>query len=159
MVRNIKGEKLNGTESFAIVVSRFNEFVTQRLLDGAVSTLQQHGIPEEQITVVWVPGSFEIPLMARRLASSGQFAAVCCLGTVIQGETTHHEYINSQVSSAIMEAGQSTGVPVVFGVLTCQTMEQAMNRAGGKSGNKGREAAEAAVEMVMTISALSANNL
>ena len=146
---------LAGDESFALVVSRFNELITKRLLDGAFDTLQHHGVPDERISVVWVPGSFEIPLVAERLAKSGKFVAICCLGAVIQGETTHHEYINQQVAEGIRQAGQSTGVPVLFGVLTCQTLEQAMDRAGGKVGNKGSEAALAAIKMVNVLKALS----
>lgn len=144
----IEGTLLAGDEAFAVVVSRFNELVTKPLLEGAVDTLQRHGVASERITVAWVPGSFEIPLMAQRLAESGQYAAVCCLGAVIQGETTHHEYINHQVAAGIMEASRTTGIPIAFGVLTCQSLEQAMQRAGGKAGNKGNEAALAAIEMV-----------
>jgi 6,7-dimethyl-8-ribityllumazine synthase len=148
MIDHIEGELLATNGAFAIVVSRFNELVTRRLLDGAVNTLNRHGVADERITVVWVPGSFEIPLVADKLAGGGRYAAVCCLGAVIQGETTHHEYINHQVAAEIMRAGQRHGVPVLFGVLTCQTMEQALDRAGGKAGNKGSEAALAAIEMV-----------
>jgi 6,7-dimethyl-8-ribityllumazine synthase len=149
--RVIEG-RLQGDErdKFAIVVSRFNEFVTSRLLEGALETFAQHGVAEDHITVVWVPGSFEIPLVATRLAHSGNYGAVCCLGAVIQGETTHHEYINQQVARGIMEA-QSTGVPVLFGVLTCQSMQLALDRAGGKAGNKGSEVALAALEMVSVL--------
>lgn len=135
-------------DRFAVVVSRFNELVTRQLLTGAVETFQRHGVAEERLTIAWVPGAFEIPLAAQRLAASGQFAAVCCLGAVIQGETTHDEYINQQVAAGIREVGQATGVPVIFGVLTCQTLAQALDRAGGKAGNKGSEAALAAIEMV-----------
>ncbi len=159
MIQYIEGELLAGDESFAIVVSRFNEFVTKCLLDGAVDALRRHGVAEERITVVWVPGSFEIPLIADRLAASGKFAAVCCLGAVIQGETTHHEYINQQVAAGIMHAGQNSGVPILFGVLTCQSMQQAMDRSGGKAGNKGSETAMAAVEMVNILKKLDQNGL
>jgi 6,7-dimethyl-8-ribityllumazine synthase len=139
---------LTGDEAFAIVVSRFNDLVTQRLLEGALATLRRHGGDPKKVAVVWVPGSFEIPLAADRLARSGQFQAVICLGAVIQGETSHHEAINSAMSGGIMQAGLSSGVPVLFGVLTCHTMDQALERAGGKVGNKGHEAALAAIEMV-----------
>ena len=135
-------------DSFAIVVSRFNDLVTARLLEGAVSTLRRHGASESRITAVWVPGSFELPLVAEKLASSGKYAAVIALGAVIQGSTTHHEYINHATAQGLMQAGQRTGVPVMFGVLTCPTMEQALDRAGGKVGNKGTEAALAAIELV-----------
>ncbi|MEZ6057866.1 MAG: 6,7-dimethyl-8-ribityllumazine synthase [Planctomycetaceae bacterium] len=139
---------LTGKESFAIVVSRFNDLITTRLLEGAMSTLRRHGAPDDQISIVWVPGSFEIPLAAKRLAHGGQHQAVICLGAVIQGETSHHEYINAPMASALMQIGLDSGVPVLFGVLTVHSMDQAIDRAGGKAGNKGNEAALAAIEMV-----------
>lgn len=135
-------------DRFAIVVSRFNDLVTSRLLEGAVSTLKRHGATEKQITTAWTPGSFELPIIADRLASSGHYAAVITLGAVIQGETSHHEYINSATASALMQIGLKYGRPVLFGVLTCRSMEQALDRAGGKAGNKGVEAALAAIETV-----------
>lgn len=139
---------LRGDESFAIAVSRFNDLVTRALLDGALSTLQRHGGNLDRVTVAWTPGAYELPLVARSLAQSGRYAAVICLGAVIQGETSHHEAINSAVSSGLMRVGLDSGVPVLFGVLTCHTMEQALDRAGGKAGNKGAEAALAAIETV-----------
>ena len=148
MPREIEGELLAGDEAYAIVVSRYNEAITRRLFDGAVETLRNHGVSDENIHVVWVPGSFEIPLLADRLAQCGRYAAVCCLGAVIQGETSHHEYINREVSHGIMQSSLSSGIPVIFGVLTCQSMELALERAGGNMGNKGSEAALAAIEMV-----------
>jgi len=135
-------------EKFAIVVARFNDVVTRKLLDGAVATLVEHGVADSDIFVVWAPGSFEIPLIADALARSGRFAAVICLGAVVQGETLHHKYINAEVARAIMEIGIDNGIPILFGVLTCRNMEQALDRAGGKAGNKGSEAALAALEMV-----------
>ena len=152
MVQVIAGNLLaSGEDRFALVVSRFNEAVTRRLLDGAIDTLRRHGVSDENITVVWVPGSFEIPLVAQRLAASGRFAAICCLGAVIQGETDHYEYVNQQTAMGIMRAALETSVPVLFGVLTCETLHQALNRAGGKAGNKGREVALAAIEMADTL--------
>ena len=148
MPKQIEGELLAADEAYAIVVARFNESVTRRLLDGALETFKQHGVSDEDILVVWVPGSFEIPSVADRLAQDGRYAAVCCLGAVIQGETNHHEYINREVSRGIMQTSLSSGVPVLFGVLTCQSMDFALDRAGGKSGNKGSETALAAIEMV-----------
>jgi len=142
-------------ERFAIVVARFNDVVTRKLLDGAVATLKEHGVADDRVVVAWAPGSFEIPLVADGLARSGQFAAVICLGAVVQGETLHHKYINTEVSRAIMEIGIDTGIPVLFGVLTCRNMEQALDRAGGKAGNKGSEAALAALEMVGLLRTLS----
>lgn len=154
-MHTVEGELLAPQGAFAVVVSRFNDLVTKRLVEGAVNTLTRHGAAEDQITVVWVPGSFEIPIVADRLAKSGNYLAVICLGAVIQGSTTHHEYINHQVAAGILQAGQASGVPVMFGVLTCQTMEQALDRAGGKVGNKGSEAALAAIETVNVLRKLS----
>lgn len=154
-MHTVEGELLAPQGAFAVVVSRFNDLVTKRLVEGAVNTLTRHGAAEDQITVVWVPGSFEIPIVADRLAKSGKYLAVICLGAVIQGSTTHHEYINHQVAAGILQAGQTSGVPVMFGVLTCQTMEQALDRAGGKVGNKGSEAALAAIETVNVLRKLS----
>jgi len=116
-----------------------------------VNTLLRHGAADDKLTIVHVPGSFEIPLVADRLAKSGKYAAVICLGAVIQGQTTHHDYINHQVAAGLREASLQSGVPVTFGVLTCQTMEQAIDRAGGKAGNKGNEAALAAIEMISVL--------
>ncbi len=159
MVRELAGNLwIDDDSCFAIVVSRFNELVTRRLLDGAVDTLRRHGVPEQNITVAWVPGSFEIPLTAQKLAATGRYAAVVCLGAVIQGETDHNRYINQQTAAGIMRAAQETGVPVLFGVLTCDNLEQALNRAGGKAGNKGCEAALAAVEMVSLLKKVASPN-
>lgn len=148
MIQQIEGQLLAGQERFAIVVARFNDLVTRRLLDGAIDTLRRHGAADDKIVVAWVPGSFELPLAADKLAKSGKYSAVICLGAVIQGQTTHHEYINQQVAAGLMRSGMESGLPVLFGVLTCQSMEQALDRAGGKAGNKGNEAAMAAIEMV-----------
>ena len=133
---------------WAIVVSRYNESITERLLAGAVETLTSHGVASEAIDVAWVPGAFELPLVADRLAGSRQYVAVLVLGAVIRGETTHDQHINRAVSMALMDASLRSGMPVLFGVLTCDTLEQAIHRAGGNMGNKGSECAEAALEMV-----------
>jgi 6,7-dimethyl-8-ribityllumazine synthase len=133
---------------FAVVVARWNETITRKLLDGAVSTLKSHGVVDERIDIAWVPGSFEIPLAAQRMATSGRYAAVLCLGAVIRGETTHDQHINRAVSLSISQLALSANVPVLFGVLTCETMEQAIHRAGGNVGNKGAECAEAALHIV-----------
>jgi 6,7-dimethyl-8-ribityllumazine synthase len=133
---------------FGIVVARWNEAITRKLLDGAVGKLKEAGVADDAIDIAWVPGSMEIPLVAQRLANSGRCAAVICLGAVIRGETTHDQHINRAVSTAITQIGLDTNVPVLFGVLTCETMEQAIHRAGGNVGNKGAECAEAAVQMV-----------
>jgi 6,7-dimethyl-8-ribityllumazine synthase len=140
--------QLDPDERFGIVVARWNEAITRKLLDGAVATLTQHGIADESIDVAWVPGSFEIPLAAQRMAASGDYAAVLCLGAVIKGETSHDEHINRAVSLAISQIALTADIPVLFGVLTCETMEQAIHRAGGNVGNKGAECAEAALHMV-----------
>ena len=155
----LEGNLLAGPGRVAVVVSRFNGLVTDRLLSGALDTFRRHGLSDDQVTVVHVPGSFEIPLPAKRLAESGQFAAVVCLGAVIQGETSHHEYINHPMASSIMQASLSSGVPVTFGVLTCQSMEQALDRAGGKAGNKGVEASLAAIEMMNLLSQMKSQGL
>jgi 6,7-dimethyl-8-ribityllumazine synthase len=144
----VKTGKLNAQgRAFGIVVARFNDFVTGKLLEGAVDTLVRLGAAEDNITVAWVPGAFEIPLVAEKLAAGGEVAAVICLGTVIRGQTPHFDYVAGQCAAGIAAAAQRTGVPVILGVLTTETMEQAIDRAGGKMGNKGVEAAEAAVEM------------
>jgi 6,7-dimethyl-8-ribityllumazine synthase len=133
---------------FAIVVAHWNESITRKLLDGAVATLTDRGVPDDAIDVAWVPGSFEIPIAAQRLAQSGSYSAVLCLGVVIRGETTHDQHINRAVSLALSRIALDTSVPVLFGVLTCETMEQAIHRAGGNVGNKGAECAEAALQIV-----------
>jgi 6,7-dimethyl-8-ribityllumazine synthase len=141
---------------FAVLISRFNEFITSKLLGGCTDALVRHGVSEEDIEVVWAPGSFEIPVLAQKLASSGRYAAVICLGAVIRGGTDHYQYIAAEVSKGIAHVGLATGVPCIFGVLTCDNVEQAIERAGTKSGNKGADAANAALEMVNLIGQLPA---
>lgn len=143
-----KGQWIPREGRFAIVTARYNESVTSQLLAGAVETLASHGVRDDAIDVVWTPGAFEIPLVASRLAKSGHYLAVICLGAVIRGETSHDQHINRAVSNELARAGIESGVPVLFGVLTCDTLEQAIHRAGGNVGNKGTECAEAALEMV-----------
>jgi 6,7-dimethyl-8-ribityllumazine synthase len=143
-----EGELSAGDARFAIVVSRYNESITSKLLDGALATLTAAGVGDGQIDVAWVPGGWEIPVVAARLARSGRYAAVLCLGAVIKGETTHDQHINRQVSIGLGQIALETGLPVLFGVLTCDTLEQAIHRAGGNVGNKGAECAEAALKMV-----------
>ncbi len=130
-----------------VVVSRWNEFVTRKLLEGAERVLRERGVAEECITVAWVPGAFELPTAARWAAGSGRFHAVVCLGAVIRGETAHFEYVAGGAAEGIREVAQETGVPVIFGVLTVDNVEQALARTGGKEGHKGEEAAQAAIEM------------
>lgn len=155
MPNQILGEMTCPDGKFAIVVSRFNDLITSRLVDGSVDTIVRMGGSADNVDVVSVPGAFEIPLTALSLAKSGKYVAVICVGAVIQGNTSHHEYINSQVAAGIMSASQSTGVPITFGVITCESMEQALDRAGGKVGNKGTEATLAAIEMVNLLKKIS----
>jgi 6,7-dimethyl-8-ribityllumazine synthase len=139
---------------FAIVVSRFNEFISGKLLEGARDALLRHGTLPESIDVVWVPGAFEIPLVAKRLAEGQDYDAVICLGTVIRGATPHFDYVASEVSKGIATVGLQTGVPVIFGVLTTENIEQAVERAGTKAGNKGFDAAVSAIEMANLLRSL-----
>lgn len=147
-MRVLEGQLIGRDYRFAIVISRFNHFITEHLLGGAQDGLVRHGVMEDAITVVWVPGAFEIPLAAKRLAQSGAFDAVLCLGAVIRGATPHFDYVCAEVSKGVATVGMETGVPVIFGVLTTDDIEQAIERAGSKGGNKGWEAALTALEMV-----------
>ena len=140
---------------FAIVAAKFNSEVVGPLLDGALEAFGRHGVTADRIDVVRVPGAFEIPLTAQKLGQSGKYAAVVCLGAVIKGETDHYEYVCRAATDGITQAALTCGIPIIFGVLTCTTEEQALDRAGGKAGNKGSEAAEAAIEMVNLIDKLS----
>ncbi len=147
MIQEIKGHLTAGPHRYAIVVSRFNEFITSKLLGGAVDCLTRHGATDEQLTVIWVPGTIEITTAAKKLADSGQYAAILCLGAVIRGQTGHYDYVCQQVSRGVGTINYDTGVPTIFGVLTCDTIEQAIERAGTKQGNAGANAALAAIEM------------
>ena len=155
MAKTISAKLDAGTHSFALVASRFNEFITSRLLSGAIDALERHGADQKNITQVWVPGSWEIPLAARKLAASGKYAAVVCLGCVIRGQTPHFEYVAAEVAKGIAHVSLETGVPVTFGIITADSLEQAVDRAGTKSGNKGADAALAAVEMANLLPQLS----
>ncbi len=148
MTNILNGDRHDAVAKYAIVVSRYNESITGKLLDGALQTLAGHGVPAEDVDVAWVPGAWEIPLVAKRFAKSGKYVAVLCLGAVIRGETTHDRYINQQVSHSLGQLSLEADLPVLFGVLTCNTLEQAIHRSGGNVGNKGAECAEAALEMV-----------
>jgi 6,7-dimethyl-8-ribityllumazine synthase len=154
MAKEVKGALSGKGRKFALVLSRTNEFVTNRLLEGAVDTLVRQEVADGDITVVYVPGSFEIPPAARRLAESGAYDGVICLGTVIRGNTPHFEYIAAEVAKGVAQTALAAGVPVVFGVLTTDTIEQAIERSGSKGGNKGRDAALAALEMANLYSQL-----
>jgi len=139
---------------FGIVASRFNDFITSKLLDGALDALLRHGAREEDIDVIKVPGSFEIPMVARKLALKGKYNAIICLGTIIRGSTPHFEYIASEVSKGIASVSMETGLPIAFGIITSDTIEQAIERAGTKSGNKGWDAAMTAIEMAQLLKKL-----
>lgn len=147
MINEIKGQLNAGSVKYAIVVSRFNEFITGKLLSGAIDCLQRHGAADEQITVVWVPGAIEITLAAKKIATSGNYGAVICLGAVIRGQTSHYEYVCQQIARGVGQINYDTSVPAIFGVLTCETIEQAVERAGTKLGNTGSSAALSAMEM------------
>ena len=152
---NVHSGKLDATGiRFGVVVARFNELISQRLLDGAVGTLLRHGASDADIEVAWVPGSFEIPAAARELAERGAVDAVVCLGAVIRGETAHFDYVAGEASRGVAAIHASFGIPASFGVLTTDTVEQALDRAGGKHGNKGADAAVAAIEMVSLLRSL-----
>jgi 6,7-dimethyl-8-ribityllumazine synthase len=142
-----EGDLLGKDLKIGVVVARFNEFITGKLLSGAKDALSRHGVVDENIDVAWVPGSFEIPLIAQKMAGSKKYDAVICLGTVIRGATPHFEYIASEVAKGVAKVGLDTGIPVLFGVITADTLEQAIERAGTKSGNKGFDAAVGAIEM------------
>jgi 6,7-dimethyl-8-ribityllumazine synthase len=147
MIQEINGQITAGKAKYGIVISRFNEFITSKLLGGAIDCLQRHGAADDQMSVVWVPGACEIPIVAKKLAASGTYGAVLCLGAVIRGQTGHYEAVFQQVVRGIGQINYDTGVPTVFGVLTCETLEQAVERAGTKMGNAGADAAMTAMEM------------
>jgi 6,7-dimethyl-8-ribityllumazine synthase len=157
MVTEIHGDLNASGKKFALIVSRFNQFITGKLLEGAVDTLVRHGCNDTDITAIHVPGAFELPLAAKRAASAGSFDAVICLGCVIRGQTPHFDYVASQASRGIAQAGFDTGVPVTFGLITADTLEQAIERAGSKAGNKGSDAAAGAIEMVNLLGKLPAH--
>jgi 6,7-dimethyl-8-ribityllumazine synthase len=148
VARTIEPLPLEDADRVAIVVAEWNRSVTSKLLAGALESLHAGGVTDERIDVAWVPGAWEIPLVAQRFAQSGIYAAVICLGAVVRGETTHDQHINRGVSLALSRIGMKADLPVLFGILTCESMEQALARAGGKVGNKGSECAEAALQMI-----------
>jgi 6,7-dimethyl-8-ribityllumazine synthase len=155
-MRNLEGKLTAAGLKFALVVSRFNSFITERLLEGALDCLRRQGVDEDSLTVVRVPGAWEIPLVARRLAQSQAHDGVICLGAVIRGSTPHFDYVAAEVSKGIAQVSLESGVPMGFGILTTDTLEQAIERAGSKAGNKGFAAAEAAIEMVNLLKELGA---
>ncbi len=147
MANVYQGRLVAGEHRFGVVVSRFNEFITAKLLSGCLDALERHGADTEAVDVAWSPGAWELPLLARKMADSGRYAAVICLGAVIRGGTPHFDYIASEAAKGVAQTSLATGVPVVFGVLTTDTIEQAIERAGTKAGNKGADAAATAIEM------------
>ncbi len=155
MPQEINGDMDGQGLRVAVVVARFNDFVTRQLLNGAVETLVRFGVRDEDISVAWVPGSFELPVVAKALAKTGRYDSVICLGAVIRGETDHYEMVAGQASGGIASVGLETGVPTIFGVLTADNMDQAINRAGGKSGNIGTNAAVAAIETSRLIQSIN----
>lgn len=153
-MKTIEGALTTNGEKFCIIISRFNEFIGSKLLSGALDELKRHGIAEDTIDVVWVPGAFEIPVIAKKCAKSGRYNAVITLGAVIKGSTSHYDYVCAEVSKGVASVSLETEVPVIFGVLTTDNLEQAIERAGTKAGNKGADAAKAAIEMANLMSAL-----
>jgi 6,7-dimethyl-8-ribityllumazine synthase len=154
MGKTFEGNLLGKGLKFGVVVSRFNEFFSSKLLDGAKDALLRHGVNENDIEVAWTPGSFEIPLVAQKMAETKKYNAVICLGAVIRGGTPHFDYIAAEVSKGIANVGLQTGVPVIFGVITTDTLEQAIERSGTKDGNKGFDAAVSAIEMANLVKAI-----
>ena len=154
MTQEVRGDLRGQGLRVGVVVARFNDFITSRLLDGAKAALSSHGVRDEDITIASVPGSFEIPLTAKKMAGSGRFDAVICLGAVIKGETDHYEHVAGEAAKGISAVALATGVPTIFAVLTTDTLEQAINRAGGKQGNSGYSAGVAAIEMANLMRAL-----
>ncbi|WNS73850.1 6,7-dimethyl-8-ribityllumazine synthase [Bacillus sp. DTU_2020_1000418_1_SI_GHA_SEK_038] len=147
MKKVIEGHLVGSGLKIGIVVARFNEFITGKLLTGAEDALKRHGVSEEDVTVVWVPGAFEIPLVAKKLAEAGGYDAIITLGTVIRGATPHFDFVSNEVAKGVASTGMQSGIPIIFGVLTTDTIEQAIERAGTKAGNKGWDAAVGAIEM------------
>jgi 6,7-dimethyl-8-ribityllumazine synthase len=152
--KTFEGMLLGDGLKFGIVVARFNDFITHKLLDGAQDALLRHGVNEDDIEVTWVPGSFEIPLVAQKLANTKRYDSVICLGAVIRGGTPHFEYVASEVTKGIAQVGLNTGLPIIYGVITADTLEQAIERAGTKQGNEGSKAAITAIEMVNLLNSI-----
>jgi 6,7-dimethyl-8-ribityllumazine synthase len=157
--RDYRGDPRRGAGPLAIVAARYNEAVTTKLVQGALETLAEFNVPSEEITLAWVPGAWELPVVAQQLARSTSVRAIICLAAVIRGETSHDQYINQQVSHSLGQIALETGIPTLFGVLTCQTLEQAIQRSGGRAGNKGSECARAALEMIDLLQQLPGGTL
>lgn len=152
MANIIEGMLTTANERFGIVIARFNEFIGSKLLTGAIDELKRHGVKDENIDVIWVPGAFEIPLTAKKAAKTKKYNAIITLGAVIKGSTSHYDYVCAEVSKGVAAVGLESEIPVIFGVLTCDNLEQAIERAGTKAGNKGADAAKSAIEMSNLIS-------
>ena len=146
-MKTIEGVLTTNGEKFCIIIARFNEFIGSKLLSGAIDELRRHGVDENNIDIVWVPGAFEIPIVAKKCAKSGKYSAIITLGAVIKGSTSHYDYVCAEVSKGVASVGLETEIPVIFGVLTTDNIEQAIERAGTKAGNKGSDAAKSAIEM------------
>lgn len=155
-IRTVEGDFLPGKGEYAIVASRFNSFIVEKLIDGAVDTLRRHGVKDSQITLVWAPGAYELPLLTKHVLAKGSYDAVIALGAVIRGGTPHFDFVAGECVKGLSQVGLDASVPVAFGVLTVDTIEQAIERAGTKAGNKGAEAAMGAIEMVSVINKLGA---
>ncbi len=155
MANIYEGKLVSDKIKVGIICSRFNEFITSKLLSGAIDSLERHNVATDDIDVAWVPGAFETPLIAKKMAESGKYDAVICLGAVIRGATSHYDLVCNEAAKGIAQASMSTGIPVLFGIITTDNIEQAIERAGSKAGNKGSECAESAIEMVNLIKAIS----
>ncbi len=155
-MKKFEGNVIGGKVRIGIVAARFNEFIVSKLVSGAIDGLSRHGVEDENIDVAWVPGAFEIPLIAKKMAKSGKYDAVICLGAVIRGATTHYDYVCSEVSKGIANVGLESEIPVMFGVITTENIEQAIERAGSKAGNKGYDCALGAIEMINLIKNIEA---
>jgi len=155
MIKTYQGNLTAENNNFAIIVSRFNEFITNKLLSGALDSLLRHGAKENAINIVWVPGAFEIPLIAQKLATTKKYEAIICLGAVIRGATSHFDYVSAEVTKGVSKVGLDYNLPVIFGILTTDTIEQAIERAGTKAGNKGFDAATSAIELANLINVLN----
>jgi len=155
MGKQFEGMLLGKGLKFGLVISRFNEFFTRKLLEGAQDALVRHGVSEEDIEVAWVPGSFEVPLIALKLAQTRKYDAIICLAAVVRGDTPHFEYVTAEITKGIAKVGLETGLPVTYGIITADTLEQAIERAGTKAGNKGFDAATSAIEMANLIKSIS----
>lgn len=154
MIKIIQGNLVAQDDKYAIVIARFNDFIGSKLLEGCVDALKRHGVDDENIEVIWVPGAFEIPLVAKKLAKSSKYSAIITLGAVIKGSTPHFDYVSAEVSKGVAQVALQSDIPVIFGVLTTDNIEQAIERAGTKAGNKGADAAKTAIEMVNLIKEL-----